>query len=87
MARGFVLRMVLWQWQQQQLEQKSLCFSNFSTDSEGTLGSFVVPFGRVFRHEIRWCFDVVKEFVLCMVWWQRQQQQLEQKSLCFSNFF
>ena len=48
MARGFVFCMVSWQWQQQQLEQRSVCVSTFSRDAEVTLGSFVVPFGRLF---------------------------------------
>ena len=40
-----------------------LFFLTFSRDSEGTLGSFVVPFGRLFWYEIRWCFGVAKGFI------------------------
>ena len=41
-ARGFVFCMVSCQWQQ--LEQRSVCVSTFSRDSEGTLGTFAVRF-------------------------------------------
>ena len=52
-------------------------------------GVLVWPRGSSFAlfHEIRWCFGVATGFVFCIVSWQWQQQQLEQKSVCFSHFF
>ena len=44
MARGGELQFRAWQWQQR-LEQKK---ASFSRDSERTLGTFVVRFGRLF---------------------------------------
>ena len=63
-AKGFVFCILSWQWQQQQLEQKSVCISYFSKDSEGTLESFVVTFGRLFGTKL----GGVLAFVVLLFW-------------------
>ena len=52
-AKGFVFCIVLWHWQQQQLEQKCVCVFISARDSEGTLqGVLLCLFDAFSKHKV-----------------------------------